>query len=205
MHAQSLRDVAGTLLGLSLEISVICLKVEMVIGLLSVGIREVMNPTAGVLDCIILLVVIIHFFLNLILLGPIIISLSEHVMKRGLHEVQVTIVRKVASTTWIVKGLSWVVLECTLHDWVEQGQALVHKLRRGYLFHEDRIMDEHRGVAINKALQDPVLIGQHRDVRFDDFVGFPSHVRLIATAIIVGCLDDCGDTYGVRCGVINVG
>ena len=81
----------------------------------------------------------------------------------------------------------------------------MHKLRRGYLFHEDRIMDEHCGIAINKALQDPVLIGQHRDVRFDDFVGFPSHVRLIATAIIVGCLDDCGDTYGVRCSVINVG
>ena len=119
MHAQSLRDVAGTLLGLSLEISVTCLKVEMVIGLLSVGIREVMNPTAGVLDRIILLVVIIHFFLHIILLGSIIISLSEHVMKRGLHEVQVTIVRKVASTTWIVEGLSWVVLECTLHDWVE--------------------------------------------------------------------------------------
>ena len=104
--------MAGTLLSFLLEVSVIGLKVE-VIGSLVAGIWEVMNPAASVLDRLIVLVVIIHFFLYLVilvLLGTA-ICLSEHVLKSGLNEVQVTVVRKVATLVRVViKGDSWVVL-----------------------------------------------------------------------------------------------
>ena len=80
----------------------------------------------------------------------------------------------------------------------------MHELWRRQLFHEDGVVDEHRGVAINKPLQDAVLVGQHRHICFDYFIGFPRHVGLVATAVIVGRLDDRSDTYGVRFGVIDV-
>lgn len=78
----------GSLLGLPLEVSVIGLKIE-VIGSLSVGIWEVVNPAAGVLYCFIVLIVITHFFIHLVILILLrtAICLSEHIMKGRLSEV----------------------------------------------------------------------------------------------------------------------
>ena len=113
MHTQSLSNVAGPLLGLPLEVSVISLEVE-VIGSLGVGIWKVMNPAAGVLDRFIVLIVITHFFIHLVILISLrtaAICLSEHVLKGRLNEVQDTIIRKVAAILIRVelKGQSWVV------------------------------------------------------------------------------------------------
>ena len=80
--------MAGPLLGLPLEVSVIGLEVE-VIGSIGVGIWKVVNPAAGVLYCFIVLIVITHFFIHLVILILLrtAICLSEHIMKGRLSEV----------------------------------------------------------------------------------------------------------------------
>ena len=111
----------------------------------------------------------------------------------------------VMSVSVMLLSLTWVVLQTAYNHWVQNRQALVHEVRGGKLFHIDRIMDQHGGVAINERSQNVILFVWHeRDFAVDDLVCLYRVVNGICTQIIVDGLSDLCCCLAVHLGVLDV-
>ena len=95
-------------------------------------------------------------------------------------------------------------LERALDVRIEHRKALVHKLWRRHLFHVDRVVDEHRRVAIDESLQDTFLVRDKSYVSLDNCICFCGVESTIMAQIIVYSFYRMTDTRCMCLGVSNV-